>query len=126
MQDTMHFTASEFRCPCCGLENMSQLTIDKLEIARDMAVVPFPINSGSRCAVHNIEIHGSPFSSHIATTMEESYGVDISCLTSRVRYRILKGLILAGFDRIGIGPTFIHADDDPTKPTNVIWTYFEE
>ena len=126
MEDTAHFKSSEFRCPCCGLENMAQETIDRLEIARDMAITPFHINSGSRCAAHNVDIGASPTSSHVATTMEKSYAVDIAAGTSIKRFRILRGLLLAGFERIGIGPNFIHADDDPTKSGGVIWTYYNE
>jgi hypothetical protein len=29
----------------------------------------------------------------------------------------------AGFNRIGIAPTFIHVDNDPSKPEDVIWLY---
>jgi hypothetical protein len=29
----------------------------------------------------------------------------------------------AGFNRIGISSTFIHVDNDPSKPEDVIWLY---
>ena len=37
--------------------------------------------------------------------------------------KIVQALLTAGFTRIGIASTFIHADDDPSKPQNLIWTY---
>ena len=35
----------------------------------------------------------------------------------------MKSLMKVGFNRIGVGNTFIHVDIDPEKPIDVIWTY---
>ena len=51
------------------------------------------------------------------------YAADIACTNSVLRHKILTSLIKVGFNRIGIADTFIHVDNDPGKPENVIWTY---
>jgi hypothetical protein len=37
--------------------------------------------------------------------------------------QIVRGLLDAGFTRIGIAKTFIHADDDAESPQQVMWLY---
>jgi len=49
--------------------------------------------------------------------------VDIKAVTSETRYKVISALLAAGFTRIGIAKTFIHADTDPDKPANLTWVY---
>ena len=49
--------------------------------------------------------------------------MDISCTNSSDRFELLQILISVGFNRIGMGNTFIHVDIDTTKSPNVLWTY---
>lgn len=109
---------------------MKASTVFKLQNAREYsrglaqqqegpdADCPYIINSGVRTPEHNKDEGGTPDSSHIP-----GYAADIKAKTSRERYYILCGLIAAGFNRIGIGRTFIHADDDPSKDPAVTWLY---
>ena len=114
-----HFDLSEFDCPCgCCKNNMNDDLLDALDDARDMAGIPFTINSGCRCAEHNKAINGKPKSSHLL-----GYAVDIKATDSRSRYLIVESLLAANFNRIGIADTFIHVDNDPAKDGCVIWTY---
>lgn len=93
--------------------------LQKLDAARAAAGIPFKINSGFRTAAHNAKLKGSVVdSSHCA-----GWAADIHCSESIQRYTIVKALISAGFNRIGIANTFIHVDCDPTKPKNVTWLY---
>ena len=48
---------------------------------------------------------------------------DIKCTDGWSRYKILDALIRVGFNRIGIGKTLIHVDNDTQKPTGVVWLY---
>jgi hypothetical protein len=96
---------------------MKKHVLDKLDMARGSANVPFKINSGYRTKKHNKKIHGSPTSSHLG-----GWAVDIDCDDPGSREKIIYGLIVAGFQRIGLAEGFIHADLDPTKP-NAIWLY---
>lgn len=113
-----YFKASEFACKHCGENKMQQATIDRLIKAREIANIPFIITSGYRCVVHNAEVGGKSEGAH--TT---GHAIDIKTVDSRSRYLILNALIQAGFTRLGIAKTFIHADDDPTKDQQVIWEY---
>ncbi len=119
-----NFKESEFACKCgCGTNNMSRHHITWLSYARDLAGVPFRITSGCRCFDHNKAEGGSTDSSHIANDKKECTATDIACKDSRNRYIIIKALIEAGFKRIGIAKTFIHADSDKAKDQLVIWVY---
>ena len=113
-----HFDLDRFRCPCCKKLIISDRLLQLLDLARDIAGVPFIINSGYRCEKHNKEIGGVPNSAHV-----KGLAADIKAVTSYERYHILYGLMKAGFNRIGIGKTFIHCDIDIMKPKNVIWLY---
>lgn len=113
-----YFKGKELACPCCGALDFNQATVDRLDIAREFADVPFIINSGYRCEEHNTAVGGKITSSHT-----DGYAVDIKAVDSRSRNKILAGLIGAGFNRIGIAKSFIHADDDPFKDSEVTWLY---
>lgn len=89
----------------------------KLDQARELANIPFIINSAYRSPSHPLSIE-NPSSSHI-----KGLAVDISVKDSRTRFIVLEALISVGFNRIGIANTFIHVDLDLSKSDNVIWTY---
>jgi len=113
-----HFTMDEFKCPCCGDVNMDPQFLTMLDRARGNAGTPFYINSGFRCPKHNAEVGGKPDSAHLF-----GLAADIRCKGSRARFKILDGLLMAGFDRIGIANTFIHADNHKGKHPMVCWLY---
>ncbi len=116
---TEHFPDYELECNCgCGLMNMKVETLSKLEVARKMADIPFGINSGSRCSIHNKHEGGDDTSSHLS-----GYAVDIAVTSSKARFAIIQSLIFVGFTRLGIGHNFIHVDDDPSKAHEVSWVY---
>jgi len=113
------FTADDFTCRCgCGLNNMQPECLDRLLCARRATSFPFVIKSGTRCAGHNIAEGGAPTSDHLV-----GRGVDIQCTSSAARWTILNAVICAGFDRIGIGRTFIHAGWNRANPCPVVWLY---
>jgi uncharacterized protein YcbK (DUF882 family) len=97
---------------------MNDEVLKRIDTARLLAKVPFVITSGLRCRVHNKRVGGSPSSSHI-----DGLAVDIKADNSNHRHMILKGLLEAGFKRIGIAKNFIHADCDNTKPQQLTWLY---
>lgn len=99
----------------CG--NMDKNFLHKLDNARDIAGLPFIINSAYRSPEHPLSIK-NPTSSHL-----KGLAVDIKCTDSRTRFIIVDALIKAGFNRIGIADSFIHVDLDLDKSNKVIWTY---
>ncbi|SDO04213.1 Peptidase M15 [Desulfonauticus submarinus] len=117
-ENIRHFKPHEFKCPCCGRCEIKEEAILALDMAREMAGVPFRITSGFRCEKHNREVGGKPDSAHLG-----GWAVDIRATNSKARYKIITALINCGFTRIGIGKNFIHADKDPEKVQNVVWVY---
>ena len=99
-----NFSRSEFACPCCGKDDISQDLIDNLQLARDAIGLPFKINSGVRCVKHNAEVGGEPNSAHL-----RGMAADIQCLDSHTRFRMLFDFIRR-FKRIEIRETWLHVD----------------
>ena len=113
-----NFDISEFACRCCGENHMDDLFLEKLDLARDMAGVPFIVNSGYRCPSHN-KVVGSSSDNH-----PSGCAADIRAIDSGSRLLVLHGLLKAGFRRIGLHKSFIHADtmDTVGKP-EACWFY---
>lgn len=113
------FSRREFVCLCgCGRADMDPDHILKMYLARRFGYCRFVVTSGFRCAEHNAAVGGSPTSSH-----PKGLASDLKAANSRERFFLVKSLVLAGFERIGIGPDFVHADSDPDKEPGLIWLY---
>ena len=113
-----YFKKSEFSCFCCGANKVNNELIIKLDIAREMAGIPFIVNSGYRCEKHNEQVGGSMHSAHL-----NGMGADIRATDSRTRWKILNALYTVGFNRIGIHKRFIHCDIDETLEQQVTFLY---
>lgn len=92
--------------------------VSMLDKAREVAGVPFKINSGFRTPEQNEKAGGVKDSAHMS-----GLAVDISCTNDVNRWAIINSLISVGFTRIGVAKTFIHADCDKSKTQKVIWMY---
>jgi len=99
-----NFDLSEFACPCCGKVELTPQFQEMIDDARRLAGIPFIINSGYRCLKHNKEI-GSTSDNH-----PSGQAADVKCTDGPSRFKIVAALIKAGFKRIGVAKTFIHAD----------------
>lgn len=115
-----YFDIKEFDSPDApgSGEKMDMNFLVKLNAARGIAEIPFVINSGYRTKEHNKKVGGKPDSAHL-----KGMAVDIKVKGSRDRFIIISSLIMAGFNRIGIAKTFIHADTDSSKDREVAWLY---
>ena len=115
-----YFKLEEFESPDLPNSgvNMDGAFLTMLNDARDIAQIPFEINSGYRTKERNELVKGKKDSSHLI-----GKAADIACSGSRERWIILDSLIKVGFNRIGIADTFIHVDSDKSKSPDVIWTY---
>ncbi len=115
-----YFKDSEFkRCsPSCSIDDMNAETLNRLDQARESAGIPFVLNSAYRSPAHDKSKGRSGTGAHTL-----GRAVDIRCNTSANRWKIVSALIAAGFTRIGVASTYIHADDSPNHAQNVIWTY---
>lgn len=88
-----------------------------LDIARARAGVPFEITCGLRSPEENAQLANSVSDSAHLTGL----AVDLACSDSATRFAMIKGLLAAGFTRIGVYSAHLHADRDESKPQNVFW-----
>tara|TARA_Y100001970_G_C14142587_1_gene808027 strand:+ start:592 stop:963 length:372 start_codon:yes stop_codon:yes gene_type:complete len=123
MSQYKYFKLKEFDCNCCKIEFMSHEFIMQLDHARELAKVPFVINSGYRCKEKQRKLYEKGISSKKRSSHQKGIACDIKATSSRSRSAILYGLISAGFNRIGIGKTWVHVDKDPLKARSVTWLY---
>jgi zinc D-Ala-D-Ala carboxypeptidase len=122
MSDFKYFNYSEFDSPDepgSGEKYMSKEFIEMLSEARDCAGIPFFILSGYRTRKHNATLKNSVKNS----THCLGIAADIRCRTSDERWNIIDSLLFAGFNRIGIGESFLHVDLKQSNQ-NKIWTYY--
>lgn len=95
----------EVPSPSC----LNESSILRLDRARQIAGIPFVVNSSYRSPAYEVSKGRSGSSAHCL-----GRAFDIKCLSSRERYLIITGAIAAGFSRIGIYSKFVHLDDSPT------------
>ena len=106
-----HFKYEEFTCKCgCEVNAISKPLVLMLDDARELAKIPFKINSGFRCVKHNKKVGGVKDSSHV-----KGLAVDIACDDEKQRFIMVSALLKIGFKRILIYDTFIHVDIDLEK-----------
>lgn len=108
-----YFSYAEFDSPDLegSGEKMNFDFVNKLDKARDIAKIPFVINSGYRTLLHNKKVGGVENSSHT-----KGLAADIRTTNENEKKIIAKGLYEVGFIRLGFGQNFIHVDLDFSKP----------
>mgnify|MGYP003653517396 FL=1 len=118
-----YFNLSEFDSPddVDSGDNMDISFVRRLDEAREIAGIPFKVNSGYRTPFHNTMVGGVKDSSHIKIPC---CAVDIEAKDSKTRFLIISSAIKVGINRIGIGKSFIHLDSDITKSQDVTWHYY--
>jgi len=118
-----YFKLSEFDSDVKGSgKNMKRDFLKKLDKARDIAKIPFKITSGFRTPQHNERLRKQGYKASANSSHLKGCAADIYCKDSGTRQKIVNGLIMAGFTRIGIADSFIHCDTDQDK-NDAIWLY---
>jgi len=124
-----YFDISEFDSPDepGSGQYMDDSFLEMLDNARHLAGIPFVISKGGgyRTKEYNDALmkrnpRASKTSSHL-----DGFAADIIVRSSRERAFIVGSLLDAGINRLGIANGFVHADNDPTKPADLIWVYNE-
>lgn len=118
--DVKHFRVKEFDSPDAvgsGIHMDIEFVL-KLDALREQLGFPLVVNSGYRTTQHNASVAKVEKSAHVL-----GWAADVRALNSTTRFRIVQAALLLGFKRVGIGSAFVHLDDDPTKPMNVLWVY---
>lgn len=121
MKSLRFFKPKEFQCKCgkCGLGYgmMDKNLLSMLDEVREKAGVPLVLSSAYRCKAHNESLKEAvEDSSHT-----KGKAVDIKCLDSKTRFKILKAAFEVGFRRIEPRETWIHLDVDTDKPQDVVF-----
>jgi zinc D-Ala-D-Ala carboxypeptidase len=119
-QNIRYFTPEEFDSPDApGLarDAMDATLVGKLNIAREIAGIPFKITSGYRTVTHNLKVGGRIYSAHL-----DGKAADIAAVSPHTRYKVLAAVLAAGFDRVEVGPKHIHVDvaADDIHPTQIV------
>ena len=114
------FVEREFELcvPACSLQDMNQDTMKRFDLTRDYAGIPLVITSAYRSPEWDKSKNRSGTGAHTL-----GRAIDIRCNTIQNRFLIVSALLKAGFTRIGIADTFIHADDSPNHQVQIIWLY---
>ena len=126
MTNLKYFTLEEFSCPTLPNSgvNMDSDFLQKLDNARQIAGIPFKINSGYRTQEHHNSIYKKLEKVPTKSAHLIGKAADIHCTDSKSRFVIISALLDAGFTRVGISSTFIHCDSaEKGKSQQVIWTY---
>lgn len=120
MIKSRYFQEKEFQhcTPSCSLQDMKQTTMSKLDTAREIAGIPFVLNSAFRSAEWDKSWGRSGTGAHTL-----GCAVDIRCNSNSNRFKIVQALIKAGFKRVGIANNYIHADDSEKHNQEIIWLY---
>lgn len=91
--------------------------VQLLDKAREIAGIPFVINSGLRTVNRNDEVGGVENSAHLT-----GEAVDLRARNSNEHFLITKALLEVGFTRISKRyPTHVHCDISVDKPQNVLF-----
>lgn len=110
-----YFMLTELAC-ACGCDILPEIVfLERLEAAREIYGHPMIVTSGMRCQEYQRYINPDvPVSGHTG------WGVDIRC---RPIYRLpmLRAVIAAGFNRIGLYDGHIHFDCHPNLPPDRVW-----
>ena len=115
-----NFTRDEFACGCgCGFDDIDPLIVTTLQRLRDEVQRPVIVNSGCRCAEHNIKVGGSPATpGKPGTGSRHLYGkaadIRIDGMTSRQIFDVIRRLYLDGELYVGyvyaINGRSVHVD----------------
>ena len=118
---TLNFSASEFKCPCCGKSKMNKGTIARLQLLRaDYAISFSPVDGGGyRCE----EYEDKKGTHYMGRAIDPG-------ISRGDMYEFLALAIKHGFTGIGLkqkkGKWQIHIDDyegDARRPRPWLWTY---
>lgn len=115
-----YFSHKDFQdaIPSCSIQDMNEVFLDNLNVARHLSGVPFIVNSAYRTKEHELSKGRDGTSSHC-----KGLAVDLKATNARVKYKIITGLLAAGFTRIFVYDGWIHVDCDESKDQEVLDNY---
>lgn len=116
----------EFRCKCgCGMNEMDEGYVLKLDALRDRCGFAFIINSGYRCPDHNDKVSSTGRTGPHTTGHASDIRLDRGRVFIAIREAIVLGFTGLGFQQKG-SSRFLHLDDlsnRPNQPRPTVWSY---
>ena len=112
---TRSFSKRELACKCCGVCNMDQELLTRLQTFRDLLGAPLVIASAYRCPRHNKAVGGASGSMHL-----QGKAVD-PVIIPKLRFRRIDLAHKLEFSGIGLGKSKMHLDLSPK--VNRSWSY---
>ncbi len=126
--ETKHFKDHELACKCCGINDVRESSLLRMERVRQLVKKPFTFNSAYRCPIHEAAVDGS-FGAHPLGA-----GFDVRC-SGTLYLQIFAAALKCGFTGYGssqkLGTShhhrFLHLDDltpnETDKPRPWGWSY---
>ena len=119
-----NFTADEFKCSHCGLNEMKPEFMDRFQQLRNAYNKPMKITSGYRCPKHPIEAAKPKPGAH-STGLAADVGIQ-----GAEAHRLLQLALELGFTGVGVQQKgtgrFLHLDtisNQPDSPRPTVWSY---
>lgn len=121
-----HFMACEFDCPCtdiaCTTTMLDEQLLDQADAMRDELGCPMEITSGNRCAFYQAQLKSRGYETAVGISQHQ-LGKAFDCKTATHTGDALEQVARRhGFQSVGVGKRFIHADMRMDKPGRR-WTY---
>jgi uncharacterized protein YcbK (DUF882 family) len=119
----VHFALSDFDSPDepGSGSKMDAGLLQMLDKVREKLGIPLRINSGYRSPKHNSRLSSSVKNS--AHTMGKAVDISTRNMSHEKKREMVRLFKEMGITRFGIGRTYVHVDNDATKPQNVVWSY---
>ena len=105
-------------CDHCRKSDISPDLVSALEILERLLERELTYTSGVRCVDCNRVAGGAANSAHL-----RGLAADVYCESSTDLFLTIKGCILAGVRRLGVGKNFIHVDVDQSLSQMCAWSY---
>ena len=103
--------------PDCNKQSVTQDTLERVQVLRDIIDRPLTITSGGRCGFHPDELKRSKKADH-----QKGIAVDIGVYGGAERAEVVKLALELGFNAIGVGGGFVHIGFRKGE-TLVMWSY---
>lgn len=106
--------------PKSSVEDLSPVLVERLLHVQRLCGFPLVITSAYRSQEYERSKGRKGTSSHC-----RRLAVDVSCIDSHTRFKVLFACLYADIPRIGVGRRFLHLDIDETKAHPIIFHYYD-
>lgn len=122
VRELKHFKLSEFDSPDQkGSGDLMEIAaVEMLDMARELAGIPFRITSGYRTKAYHASLKKRGYETARNSPHLVGKAADIAYNNENSLSKIVSACVAAGFTSIGIGNGFVHVD---TRKRKAVWFY---